>query len=187
MDHYIDIRLKPDPDFTPAILMSALYNKLHRALVSMQSDRIGVSFPEHSLSPRSLGDHLRLHGSADDLAALQAQVWLTGMSDHVMVSGITALPAQVSYRRIRRVQPKTSVERLQRRYARRHNVSEEELSKRYASMQVGKVPHPFVNMRSQSTGQSFALFIEHGPEQSTPSEGRFSRYGLSARGTVPWF
>lgn len=187
MDYYLDIHLKPDPDFTPAILMSALYNKLHRALVLLQSDRIGVSFPGHSVSPRSLGEHLRLHGSADDLTALRAQAWLTGMNDHVLISGITALPAKVSYRRVRRVQPKTNVARLQRRYARRHDISKEELNKRYGGMQIGRVSYPFVNLRSQSTGQGFALFIEHGPEQSVPAEGQFSKYGLSVTGTVPWF
>jgi|SRR5690625_4016120 len=187
MDHYLDIHLKPDPDFTPPVLMGALYNKLHRALVSLQSDRIGVSFPDHKLSPRSLGGHLRLHGRADDLAELQAHAWLAGMKEHVTVSDMTTLPAQVSHRCVRRVQPKTSVERLKRRYARRHNVSKEELDRLYKGFELNRVPYPFVSIRSQSTGQSFALFIEHGPESLSPIKGSFSTYGLSATGTVPWF
>lgn len=44
MDHYIDIRLRPDPDFAPAMLMGALYNKLHRALFDLQAEDLGVSF-----------------------------------------------------------------------------------------------------------------------------------------------
>lgn len=45
MDHYLDIRLRPDPEFPPAQLMSVLFGKLHQALVAQGGDRIGVSFP----------------------------------------------------------------------------------------------------------------------------------------------
>ena len=34
MDHYLDIRLLPDPEFPAPLLMNALFTKLHRALVS---------------------------------------------------------------------------------------------------------------------------------------------------------
>ena len=30
MDHYMDIRLRPDPELSPSHLMNALFNKLHR-------------------------------------------------------------------------------------------------------------------------------------------------------------
>lgn len=32
MDHYIEIRVLPDPEFTEEMLMAALMAKLHRAL-----------------------------------------------------------------------------------------------------------------------------------------------------------
>ena len=32
MDHYIEIRVLPDPEFSEEMLMSALVAKLHRAL-----------------------------------------------------------------------------------------------------------------------------------------------------------
>jgi CRISPR-associated endonuclease Csy4 len=35
MDHYLDIRLRPDPYFPEAMLMGALYSKLHRALYDL--------------------------------------------------------------------------------------------------------------------------------------------------------
>lgn len=37
MDHYIDILLLPDPEFPASMLMGALYNKLHKALVVLDS------------------------------------------------------------------------------------------------------------------------------------------------------
>ena len=46
---------------------------------------------------------------------------------------------------------------------------------------------PFVQISSRSTGQRFALFIEHGQLQSQPALGRFNHYGLSTEATVPWF
>ena len=46
---------------------------------------------------------------------------------------------------------------------------------------------PFVVLTSQSTGQKFRLFIEHGPLRERPAQGRFSHYGLSRIATVPWF
>ena len=33
MDTYLEIRLLPDPEFVPTMLMNALFSKLHRGLV----------------------------------------------------------------------------------------------------------------------------------------------------------
>ncbi|MBV6247217.1 type I-F CRISPR-associated endoribonuclease Cas6/Csy4, partial [Pseudomonas aeruginosa] len=55
MDHYLDIRLRPDPEFPPAQLMSVLFGKLHQALVAQGGDRIGVSFPDLDESRSRLG------------------------------------------------------------------------------------------------------------------------------------
>ncbi len=53
--HFIDITLRPDPEFSDAHLLGALMSKLHRALVQLRADDIGVSFPDYSLRPRSMG------------------------------------------------------------------------------------------------------------------------------------
>lgn len=45
MDYYVDIEVRPDPEFPTSQLMSALYAKLHRALVAQGNNRIGVSLP----------------------------------------------------------------------------------------------------------------------------------------------
>lgn len=62
MLYYIDIRLLPDPEFPEHQLMGALYTKLHRLLVQLQANRIGVSFPGYQDSPPTLGSTLRLLG-----------------------------------------------------------------------------------------------------------------------------
>ncbi|MFN3712430.1 MAG: type I-F CRISPR-associated endoribonuclease Cas6/Csy4 [Alcanivoracaceae bacterium] len=187
MDHYIDIRLRPDPEFPAAMLMGALYGKLHRALVDLQADDIGVSFPGHKLRPRMLGDQLRLHGSAGALASLMAQPWLVGMHDHIVVSSASRAPTEAKHCLVRRRQFKTNVERLRRRRMRRHGETPELVRQRIPDSVEKKVDLPFVTLRSRSTGQSFSLFIEHGEPQRGPVDGPFNQYGLSSQATVPWF
>lgn len=187
MDHYLEISLRPDPEFAPALLMNALFNKLHRALVQLGSEQIGVSFPDAMVERPHLGSRLRLHGSSGHLQALMALPWLSGMLDHANVSAILPVPENARHRTVRRVQVQSSPERLRRRYSRRHGVSANEALERLPDSIAGRLKLPFVTVRSQSTGQQFRLFIAHGPEQDTPQSGVFNCYGLSQHATLPWF
>lgn len=186
MTHYVDIRLRPDPEFPANQLLNALFSKLHRALVQLQSDDVGVSFPEFQ-AKRSLGECLRLHGSCERLDSLMALSWLQGMRDHVDLGEILAAPADCQYRVVRRVQAQSSPERLRRRYIKRHGVTVEDAVNRLPDSIAKELDLPFVYLRSQSTGQQFRLFVEHGDLINQPLTGNFSCYGLSAVATVPWF
>lgn len=187
MDAYVEITLRPDPEFGTQVLLDALMNKLHRGLAQAAIHAIGISFPAYRKKPRTLGDRLRLHGHSPLLAEFMASPWLSGMADHLHVSDVRPVPADAQFRIVRRVQPKTSVARLRRRYLRRHHVSEEEARQRISNSVESAVSLPFVTLHSATTAQRFALFIEQGPitHQSTP--GTFSTYGLSPQATVPWF
>lgn len=187
MDHYIELSLRPDPEFTPPVLMGALFSKLHRALVALEADDIGVSFPEYCLKPRSLGTVLRLHSTADRLRQLLALDWLTGMRDFVGIGPISTVPHDAKHRVLCRVQPKTNVERLRRRHSRRHKVSLATAEERIPDSVVRPVASPFATVRSLSTGQTFSLFIDLGELRDEPVAGTFSRYGLGTTATVPWF
>lgn len=187
MEHYLTIRLLPDPEFTTPMLMSALFGKLHRALVQQGSGTIGVSFPKVRQQSPSLGECLRLHGNSGDLQRLMAQDWLAGMRDHTAIGEITSVPANAMHRVVRRVQAKSNPERLRRRLIRRKGITEEEAYQSIPDCVVEKLDLPYVAIRSQSTGQSFRLFIEHLPIQVMPVKGEFSAYGLSVAATVPWF
>ena len=59
MDAYLELQLLPDPEFPPAMLMNALFAKLHRALVSHGEGRIGISFPDVGKKAGQLGQRLR--------------------------------------------------------------------------------------------------------------------------------
>ncbi|MGN8157448.1 type I-F CRISPR-associated endoribonuclease Cas6/Csy4 [Salinisphaera sp. SWV1] len=185
--HYIDIHLRPDPDFPAGQLMGALFSKLHRRLVELDMSTVGVSFPAHRIKPRDIGDHLRLHGSPTDLATLMASSWLGGMREHADIRELMPAPEQASHRTVSRRQFKTNAERLRRRRMRRHDESAQTALERIPDHIEQRVSLPFVQVRSSSTGQRFSLFVEHGTEQPQPTCGSFNSYGLSRTTTVPWF
>jgi len=187
MDHYLDLKLLPDPEFPATLLMSALLGKLHRALHDLRRDDVGVSFPDIEQNPRHLGSCLRVHGVEAALLALQALNWLTGMRDHVETGAIQPVPAQVKYRSVSRVQVDSNPERLRRRLMKRHDLSEEQARLRIPDGAAKRCTLPFATLRSATTGQSFRLFIRHGALLDMPHKGSFNSYGLSSTATIPWF
>lgn len=203
MDHYVDIRVQPDAEFAPAMLMAALFTKLHKALAAGAHQDIGVSFPQMEVGdaapaptrasrtgahPRyALGQVLRMHGTSQALHALLTTDWLTGMRDHVASGAVLAVPTDARHRVVSRVQAKSSPERLRRRQMRRHGLTAEQAQERIPDSAAETLNLPFLTLRSQSTGQTFRLFIRLGPAQTTAVPGEFGAYGLSPQTTVPWF
>lgn len=188
MDSYIDITVLPDPEFSAPMLMSALFAKLHRAFVALENKHIGISFPRTSEKPRSLGNVMRLHGTHDQLAQLQSLNWMKGLCDYTDVSSLTLVPINAKFCRVQRVQVKSNVERLRRRYQKRHvGVTEADVRGILPESVEKESTLPFLRINSDSTGQRFLLFIAHSipTEQSVP--GEFNCYGMSAQATVPWF
>lgn len=187
MDHYLEIRLLPDPEFPATTLMNALFSKLHRGLVSHGKGTIGVSFPDVEKTHRGLGSRLRLHGSSTDLLDFIGAGWLTGMRDHVAVDGPSAVPAGARHRVVRRVQAHSNPERERRRLVARKGVSPEEALAAIPDSRGEQLELPFILLSSRSTGQQFRLFIEHLPIGDEARAGTFGSYGLSPAATIPWF
>lgn len=187
MNHYVDMDLRPDPEFPSYQLMSALYSKLHRILALQGCTGIGVSFPGLDVKAPHLGARLRLHGSLALLSDLLERDWLAGMRDHVLLSPPMQVPNSAMHRTVRRVQVKSNPERLRRRLMRRHDLDEQEARQRIPDASARLLRLPFVQLKSASTGQSFRLFIDHGPTQSEAVTGEFNAYGLSQGATIPWF
>ncbi len=186
MDKYLDIRVLSNPEVSSPILMNALFGKLHRRLMELRSETIGVSFPKHDNTLTTLGSTLRLHGNFESLEQLMADNWLKGIGDHVNFREIHAVPNVRSYRVVRRVQVKSSPERLRRRYEKRHKVSGDQALAVIPDGVAKRLNLPFVTLQSRSTGQRFPLFINHETKDS-PNPGKFGYYGLSQDATVPWF
>lgn len=186
MDYYLDLTVLPDPEFRETTLLGALVSKLHRRLVALEADDIGISLPDHEKAP-PLGRRLRVHGTQTRLATLMQEEWLGGMRGQLEIALLCAVPADVLHRGVRRRQFKTNAERLRRRRMRRHGETYEEAQSRIPDSVVRKVKTPFLTVNSSSSGQRFSLFIEHEPVQIEPQRGVFNTYGLSREATIPWF
>jgi len=187
MAHYLDIHLRPDPEFSAAHLLAALYAKLHRALVRLEASSIGVSFPGHDESAHRLGDRLRLIGPVADLTRLMALDWLSGMRDHVNVGSTALVPANAVHRTLRRVQAKSNSDRLRRRQIKRHGLTAVQARERVPDSAEERLSLPFVQLTSASTGQTFRLFLRLSQPQPAAVAGSFNTYGLSTGATIPCF
>ena len=187
MNHYLDMTLRPSPEITQPHLMAALFDKLHLALAAQRSEHIGISFPAVRANRSWLGNCLRLHGSHAELNALMANNWLQAMRDHVDATTAKPVPAGAEFCVVSRVQAKSNPERQRRRQMRRHGITADEALARLPDSAAQRLDWPYIQLRSQSTGQSFRLFIRHGDAQKNATQGTFSAYGLSATATVPWF
>lgn len=186
--HYIDILLRPDPEFSSAQLMNALYAKLHRALAALQATGVGVSFPGHRQTGAvSLGTQLRLHGAAPALEQLQSLAWLAGMRDHVILGSLEAIPPTAQFRTVQRVQAKSNPERLRRRQMKRHGLTAEQALEKIPEASRELLSLPYLDLHSMSTHQRYRLFIRHGNLQDQVAAGRFNTFGLSPTTTIPWF
>lgn len=185
--HYIDIELLPDPEFSQVHLLGALYSKLHRALVGLGVQGVGVGFPHYSVRPRTLGQVMRLHGSEIELNVLLGTDWLRGMRDHVALGGVSIVPPGVEHRRLLRRQFKTNADRLRRRRMQRKGETYQQALQAIPDRVEQQPDLPYVQMRSASTGRVFCLFLYLSePEQERG--GFFNTYGLSQdHATIPWF
>ncbi|MBY4596454.1 type I-F CRISPR-associated endoribonuclease Cas6/Csy4 [Ottowia caeni] len=191
LSHYIELHLRPDPETTPTHLLAALYTRLHRALVAAKTAPAGpciaVGFPGYDGSRHTLGECLRLYGDEAALQLWAAGAWLGSLRDHVRTTAVLPVPADAAHRTLRRVQVKSSPDRLRRRLMKRHQLSEEQARQRIPDSVSRMTDLPFVQLASTSTAQQFKLFLALGPVQPQPQFGGFNTYGLSTRATVPWF
>lgn len=181
MNHYIDIKVLPDPEFNTPTLMNAVYSKLHRTLAVLEGNSIGISFPDLRKTP---GPLLRIHSEQATLNNLMAHNWLRGLGDYTEVTSVKPVPPDVSYISVKRIQSKQTAARIRRAVKRNSleiGAAESMLENREPLTQ------PFLRLQSQSTKQHFPLFIEQSSPQDVPIVGEFNTYGLSQGATVPWF
>ena len=133
LTHYIDVVIRPDPEFPIHQVLNALYAKLHRALHDLYPNGISqivVSFPKQKSPDSLLGDTLRLHGSEAQLLSLMVLPWRNGMHDHLQCNPIAEVPiACAQYRAVRRVNMQGNPEKLRRRWLKRLHLQSPEASR----------------------------------------------------------
>lgn len=187
LTHYIELRLRPDPEVAPTHLLAALYMRVHRALAAQGTTRVAVTFPDYSAERHTLGQRVRLHGSEAELQPWATGQWLGGMRDHVSTSPVAGVPTNVQHRTLRRLQVKSSPERLRRRLMKRHQISEAQARERIPDSVAQTTSLPYLPLASTSTAQQFRLFLVLGEALESAQAGPFNAYGLSTTATVPWF
>ncbi|MFC3022820.1 type I-F CRISPR-associated endoribonuclease Cas6/Csy4 [Vibrio zhugei] len=185
MDYFFEIKVMADPEFSAPVLMNALFSKLHRALVSVSQGDIAVSFP--LLNARNLGQILRIHGSLAALTKLEALSWRKGLSDYTQASDIQPIPATDQHCLVSRVHAKNNIDNLRRRAMKRHSISYQEACQQLPEDKTKRLDLPFVQIKSQSTGETFRLFIQQTRCPASQADQAFSKYGLSNTASVPWF
>lgn len=187
MDHYIDIKVKPNSEISTNQILAAILTELHKAMYTIHTNLVGISFPDIDTDQHSLGSRLRLHSSKSLLEQLISERSLSRMTDYAEITMALKVPLLLKHRTFQRVQVKSNPERLRRRYIRRHGTDELETIARIPDSVTKTLQLPFLQLASKSTGEYFKLFISPGVILDEPVSGLFSSYGLSRGATVPWF
>lgn len=186
-----DITILKLQDINSNTIMNSLYGKLHLALVKLQTNDVGISFPEYKIEKAklTLGNKIHLCSSSEaSLIELNKLDFLENMSDYVEYSKeILYVPRNCIYAKFYRVQLKPSIEKVRRRQMKRKNWSYETSCEKVIEPHPAKeikINLPFVSIKSSSTDQVFKIFIKK-EEVNAPVEGSYNTYGLSKIATVP--
>jgi len=183
MDHYIDIKLTPDAEMRENVLMNKVYSKLHKALFTLKSDSIGVSFPEYKVL---FGCIIRLHGQKAMLNDLQGLDWIGGLGGYCKSSEISAVPKICKYRIISRKQSNMTQAKLNR-LIKRGTISKNEIKSYKSKMYACGLDEPYFELESGSNGKKHRRYINFSNFTEKSEKGEFDCFGLSKTATVPWF
>ena len=183
MNHYIDILIKPDEEMRENLLLNKVYAKFHKALFTLQSSELAVSFPQYKVI---LGKKLRIHGTESKLAELQATDWLGGLKGYCDVSAIQVIPEEVLYRTISRKQPNMSVAKL-RRLLLRDSIQQANIKAYKAKMFEQGLDNPYLELESTSNGHKHRRYLAFGKLTKEKNLGEFDFFGLSKTASIPWF
>lgn len=183
MDSYIDVKIKPDSEMRENVLVNKVYTKLHKALHALNTNSLGISFPEYKIL---LGRVIRVHGSQSDLSKLQGLNWLGGLIGYCDITYIKPVPDNVCYRTISRVQSNMSQAKLNR-LIKRGSISQQEAKDYRKKMFTKGLDNPYVELESTSNGLKYRRYFQFSPLLEQSAEGGFDTFGTSRTATVPWF
>lgn len=183
MDSYIEITIKPDAEMRENVLLNKVYTKLHKALVTLKSDCIGVSFPNYKAR---LGCVMRIHSNDAMLHDLTGLNWLGGIVGYCDMSDTKAVPSECGYRTISRIQSTMSQSKL-KRLIKRGSISDEQVKSYKANMFTKGLDNPYLELESSSNGHKHRRHLQFGEVKKEPVLGCFDQFGLSKCATVPWF
>lgn len=183
MNHFVELKIKPDDEMRENVLLNKIYTKLHKALYNLKSTDIAISFPSYKVK---LGNVIRLHSSENRLSKLQGLNWLGGLNGYCDVSEIQAIPDAVQHRNISRIQSNMTASKLCR-LIKRGSINAEETKQYKAKMFTQGLDNPYLELDSVSNGNKHRRYIQFGELLDMPIAGDFDQFGLSKTATIPWF
>ena len=145
MKAYIDIRILPDDEMRENVLLNKVFTKLHKTLFDLNSNDIGISFPETKVL---LGRVIRIHAAKMRLEELMGCNWLGGLLGYCACSEIASIPTETKHRRVFRWQHNMSESNL-RRLIKRKSITKEEIKAYRAKMfsqQAGLLRRPLPSL-----------------------------------------
>jgi CRISPR-associated endonuclease Csy4 len=169
MDFYVDIRVNNIQD------MNIKYSKLHKALFDLSADNIGVSFP--SMNKNTLGNVMRIHGDKKALSVLK------DIFPYYLLCEIEDVSPDAEYCIYRRVKMNMSQSKL-RRLLKRGTITTNNTKKYIEKMNKGKLDIPYLEIKSNSTGQIYRRYISC-IKCNKNMNGLFDFFGMSETKTVP--
>lgn len=187
IESYVELRIKPDVEFTTHELMSALFLKLHIAISEIALGKIGLSFPDYSLVKKDVGERIRIFSSTDIINKLYKSNWYSGLRDYLAITSPNTIPVDCSWGIFKRVQL-NSFEKQRKRMIRRKGLSYAETLSVIPKELFKKVDLPCICVKSLSTCSLARVYIKYEIKDApTQFQGEFSSYGLSSTSPVPIF
>ena len=193
MNYYVEVTLLPSVEIPLYFLWEKVYQQVHLALVEVKKEdgsvAIGLSFPEYDAKRNNLGHKLRLFSqTSSELEKLALSKWVSRLMDYVHITTIRDVPDKTQgYAFFKRVQAKSSRERLARRKAKRENISFAEANQRLNSYKEKSSKLPYIHIKSLSSGRRYRLMISCRETEKKESDFTFSTYGLGRDSVVPLF
>lgn len=188
MNYYQEVTLI-DGDKKLYELWSDVYNQIHIALAEAKNkhdiNTIGVSFPSYRYEEKgdkvfaTLGDKLRVFAqSQKDLETLDLDKWLERLTDYVHVKRINEVGDKAKgHVVIRRYRHKNVLKQAEA-FAEHKGITLEAALIHCAKHKQDNKPYPYINLRSLSNNQPYALsIIQEMADNET--QGSFNSYGIN--------
>ncbi|PID50454.1 MAG: type I-F CRISPR-associated endoribonuclease Cas6/Csy4 [Proteobacteria bacterium] len=194
MYYFIELSLIPDESISPGFVMSKVMDVLHLCFVNVQKalgyNPVGLAFPEYRYGVEgkrnTLGTKIRLYAQNEaHLETLSLKQQLRRFEDYVHLRAIREDEAKLGFACFKRVQFRSSVERLARRRMAYVGETLEQSKQHFQGFVEQTSDLPFAHLHSQSSEQSFRLFIAKQAVPEPTDKWQFSSYGLSATVGVP--
>ena len=194
MKYYQDITIIPCYEISNYHIWEKLFQQIHLAIVETESTddkfSIGIAFPKYKYTDKykTLGNILRIFAKSEvELRGLDLEKWLKRLSDYVHVKRIRNMPDELKgYSSFWSPQPKSNIERLARRKAKREEISFDEALKKLKGFKEQVFDFPYINCKSLSRKESFKKFIKVENADILIDKG-FNSYGLSRESSLPNF